>query len=126
MEFELEESVATVRIAQPSPRLSRVSIALEDSQGESRNQGTVKPAKRTRQSASKLQMRSGFECNWLYPWRGRDVCHFIFPLKHEVEYLSDAAVSRPEMADWTGEICQRAGPKRLTRRFLGIVVQDGK
>jgi len=71
-------------------------------------------------------MRIGFECNWLYPWRGRNVRHFIFPLKHKVECLSDAAVSRPEMANWTSEIWQRTGPKRLTQRFLALWSRTAK
>jgi hypothetical protein len=115
--FELEESVATVRIAQPVPRLSTLSVALEDSPDGSRNQATAKPTKRTWRSPSALRMRSGFECNWLYPWRGRKVCHPIFPREHGVENLCDAAVSRHEMSEWTGEICQRSGSKWLSGFF---------
>src|SRR5882724_5230942 len=58
---ELEESVAAVRIAHPSPRLSTVSAALEDSPDGSRNQGTAERTKRTPQSASDTRIRSGFE-----------------------------------------------------------------
>src|SRR4029077_3528868 len=90
---ELAESVATVRIAPPSPRLSTVSVALEDAPDESKSQGTVIPTKRTRQSACASRMRSGFECSWLYPWRGREVCHFIVPREQKVEHLCDAVVS---------------------------------
>src|ERR1700687_931111 len=75
---ELEESVAKLRIAHPS-RLSRVSVAVADSPDESRSQATVIATKRTRQAARAPQMRSGFECSWLYPWRGREVCDFILP-----------------------------------------------
>src|SRR5216684_5210139 len=104
---EPEESVATVRIAHPSPRLSTVSPALEDSPAESRNPGTAERTQRTRQSASAIRIRSGFECNWLYPWRGRNDCHFIFPREYGVEDFCDAGVFRNEMANGTGEICFR-------------------
>src|SRR5882724_2536644 len=100
---EPEESVATVRIAHPSPRLSTVSAALEDSPAESRNQGKVERTKRTRQSASAIRIRSGFECNWLYPWRGYNDGRFIFPRAHGVEHFFDAGVFRHGMANGTGE-----------------------
>src|SRR5882762_6976774 len=82
---EPEESVAAVRIAHPSPRLSTVSAALEDSPAESRNQGRAERTTRMRQSASAIRIHSGFECNWLYPWRGRNDCRFILPREHGVE-----------------------------------------
>jgi hypothetical protein len=104
---EPEELVATVRIAHPSPRLSAVSAALEDSPAESRNQGTAERTKRTRQSASAIRIRCGFECNWLYPWRGRNVSRFIFARTHGPEHFCDAGVFRHEMANGTGEICLR-------------------
>ena len=104
---EPEESVATVRIADPSPRLSTVSAALEDSPAESRNQGTAERTKRTSQSASAIRIRSGFECNWLYPWRARNDCRFIFPRGHGLEHFCDAGVFRHEMANGTGEIYLR-------------------
>src|SRR6266403_1128705 len=72
---------------------------LEESPDESKSQGTVIPTKRTRQSACASQRRSGFECSWLYPWRGREVCHFILPREQKVEHLCDAVVSRREMAN---------------------------
>src|SRR6476646_4881041 len=105
---ELEESVATVRIAHPPPRLSTVSAALEDSPAESRTQGTAGRTKRTRQSASDIRIRCGFECNWLYPWRGHNDCRFIFPREHGVEHFCDAVVSRHEMANRT----KAGGPQR--------------
>jgi hypothetical protein len=71
-------------------------------------------------------MRSGFECNWLYSWRGRNVCHFIFPREHGVEHFCDAGVFRHEMANGTGETCQKTGLKWLSWRFLNIVRQKGK
>jgi hypothetical protein len=111
---EPEESVATVRIAHPSPRLATVSAALEDSPAESRNQGTAERTKQTRQSAGDIRIRSGFECNWLYPWCGRNDFRFIFPRAHGVEHFCDAGVFRHEMANWTGEICPRTGPQWLT------------
>lgn len=70
---EPEESVAMVWIAHPSPRLSTVSAVLEDSPAESRNQETAERTKRTQQSASDIRIHGGFECNWLYPWRGRTI-----------------------------------------------------
>src|SRR5207244_13628408 len=94
---EPEESVATVRIAHPSLRLSTVSAALEDSPAESRNQGTAVRTKRTRQSASEIRIRSGFECNWLYPWRDRNECRFILPLENRVERFSVAGVFYEEL-----------------------------
>ncbi len=108
---EPEESVATVRIAHPSPRLSTVSPALEDSPAESRNPGTAERTQRTRQSASAIRIRSGFECNWLYPWRGRNDCHFIFPREHGVEDFCDAGVFRHEMANGTGGRTWKVRPR---------------
>jgi len=101
---EPEESVATVRIA-------TVSAALRDSPAEGGNQGTAERTKRTRQSASEIRIRGGFECNWLYPWRGRNDCRFIFPREHGVEHFCDAGVFRHEMANGTGEICFRTEDK---------------
>jgi hypothetical protein len=49
-------------------------------------------------------MRSGFVCNWLYPCGSHKVGYFIFLRKRGVEHLCDTAVSRHEMANWTGEI----------------------
>jgi hypothetical protein len=71
-------------------------------------------------------MRSGLQCNWLYPWRGQNVCHFIFPREHRVEHCRDAGVFRHEMANGTGETCQKTGSKRPTWRFLSMVRQEGK
>ena len=51
LEFVLEEPVVTARIAQPTLRLSQVSPGL-DLRGVSRNQSTVAPTRRARQSAS--------------------------------------------------------------------------
>jgi hypothetical protein len=104
---ESEESVVTVRIVHSSPRLSTVSAALEDSPPESRNQGTAGRTKRTRQSESAIRIRSGFECNWLYPWRGRNDCRFIFPRANGLEHFCDAGLFCHEMANGTGEICLR-------------------
>ena len=108
---EPEESVATVRIARSSLRLSTVSAALEYSPAESKNQGTAERTKRTRQSASEIRICSSFECNWLYPWRGRNDCRFIFPREHGVERFCDAGVFRHGMANGTGEICLRTKAK---------------
>src|SRR5437867_11597859 len=40
--------------------------------------------------------------------------YFIFLRKRGVEHLCDTAVSRHEMANWTGEICLRTSPEWLT------------
>src|SRR5258708_19604484 len=96
---EPEESVTTERIARPSPRLSTVSAALEDSPAESRNQGTAERTKRTSQSASAIRIRSGFECNWLYPWRAPNNCRFIFPRGPGLDHFCDAAAFLHEIAN---------------------------